>query len=195
MHNRPAIVMSISDGTARGSARSISQFNVTQALDQCSHLLLKHGGHAAAAGFTVSLDRLDELKQQLTAIASARRAADDWSPMLKAEAHVKLSTLTPAMYDMLGQLEPHGINNPKPVFVSRNIRVQSKRALKEGLHLKLMLLDENGRGWEAIAFRMGDRLAHIPDKIDLAYTFEVNTWNGERRLQLNIKDLQSAQVT
>jgi single-stranded-DNA-specific exonuclease len=113
---------------------------------------------------------------------------------VKADAHVRLSTLTPALHDTLAQLEPHGINNPRPVFVSRNIRVQHKRTLKDGLHLKMNLLDENGRSWDAIAFRMGDRIDHIPDRIDLVYTFEVNIWNGERRLQLNVKDVQSAQV-
>ena len=194
VHHRPAIVMSFGDGVARGSARSIPQFHITHALDACRDLLVKHGGHAAAAGFTVILDRLDELKTRLTAIAAQKRAADDWSPILKADALVRLATLSPALYDTLVQLEPHGIGNPKPVFVSRNIRVQNKRALKDGAHLKLALLDENGRTWDAIAFRMGDRIDHIPDKIDLAYAFEVNVWNGERRFQLNVKDLQSAQV-
>ena len=194
-HHRPAIVMSFNGGEARGSGRSIPQFHITHALDECRDLLVKHGGHAAAAGFTVTLDRLDELKARLTAIAARQQATDDWSPFVKADAHVRLSTLTPALHDTLAQLEPHGINNPRPVFVSRNIRVQHKRTLKDGLHLKMNLLDENGRSWDAIAFRMGDRIDHIPDRIDLVYTFEVNIWNGERRLQLNVKDVQSAQVT
>lgn len=193
-HHRPAIVMSLGDGEARGSGRSIPQFNITHALDECRELLVRHGGHAAAAGFTVSLDRLDELKTQLTAIAARKRAEGDWSPLIHADAHVKLSTLTPALYEMLAQLEPHGIDNPRPVFVSRGIRVYNRRALKDGAHLKLTLLDENGKFWDAIAFRMGDRIDHIPDKIDIAYTFEVNTWNGERRLQLNVKDVQSGQA-
>ena len=194
VYHRPAIVMSFGDGAARGSARSIPQFHITHALDECRDLLVKHGGHAAAAGFTVPLDRLDELQARLTAIAARKRAEGDWAPILKADALVRLSTLTPALYETLAQLEPHGIGNPKPVFVSRNIRVKHRRALKDGAHLKLALLDENGRTWDAIAFRMGDRIAHIPDRVDLAYTFEVNVWNGERRWQLNVKDLQSAQA-
>ena len=193
-HHRPALVLSINGGEARGSARSIPQFHITEALDRCADLLVRHGGHAAAAGFTLRLDRLDELKARLTAIASARRAEGDWSPVLRIDAHARLSTLTPELQKRLAQLEPHGIGNPQPVFVSRDIRVRERRALKDGAHLKLTLLDENGRPREAIAFRMGDRLHHLPDKIDLAYTSEVNTWNGEWRLQLNVKDLQPAQV-
>ncbi len=193
-HHRPAIVLSVNGDEARGSARSIPQFHITEALDGCADLLIRHGGHAAAAGFTVKLDRLDELKARLTAIASARRAASDWSPVLNIDAHVRLATLTPELQARLAQLEPHGIDNPQPVFVSRDIRVRSARALKDGAHLKLTLLDENGKARDAIAFRMGDRLNHLPDKIDLVYTSEVNTWNGEQRLQLNVKDLQPAQA-
>jgi single-stranded-DNA-specific exonuclease len=193
-HYRPAVVMSISDGAARGSARSIPQFHITHALDACKDLLVKHGGHAAAAGFTVELDRLDELKARLTSIAAARRAEDDWSPVLEADALVRLSTLTPEMHAQLARLEPYGMRNPQPIFVSRDIRVERKRGLKDGLHLKLSLLDEKGKTWDAIAFRMGDRLARLADTIDIAYTLELNTWNGESRLQLNVKDLQSGQA-
>lgn len=192
-HYRPAVVMSISDGLARGSARSIPQFHITQALDQCKELLVKHGGHAAAAGFTVELERVDELKARLTAIAVAQRAEDDWSPVLQADALVRLSTLTPEMYAQLARLEPFGMRNSKPVFVSREVRVRGARALKDGQHLKLTLMDENGRFWDAIAFRMGDRLSHVTDTLDIAYTLELNTWNGESRLQLNIKDMQPGQ--
>lgn len=193
-HHRPAIVLSINTDTARGSARSIPQFHITEALDRCADLLIKHGGHAAAAGFTVSLDQLDALKARLSALAMQKRDEGDWSPALKIDAHVRLSTLTHDMQTHLLRLEPHGMGNPRPVFVSRNLRVRGARALKDGAHLKLTLLDESGRFWDAIAFRMGDRLNHLPDTIDLVYTLEVNTWNGEQRLQLNVKDFQPAQV-
>lgn len=194
-HYRPAIVMSISGDTARGSARSIPQFNITHALDECKELLVKHGGHAAAAGFTVQLDRLDDLKARLNAIAAAKRDAGDWSPVLKVDALVRLSRLTLDMQTHLARLEPHGMENPQPVFVSRGIRVRGARAIKDGAHLKLTLHDENGRYWDAIGFHLGDRLNQLPDTIDIAYTLELNTWNGEQRLQLNLKDLQSGQAT
>jgi len=194
VYHRPAIVMSVGEGEARGSARSILQFHITHALDECKDLLVRHGGHAAAAGFTVELDRLDELKARLTSIAAARQAEGDWSPVLRADALVRLSTLTYEMVRHLARLEPHGMQNPQPVFVSRDIRVRGVRALKDGAHLKLTLLDENGRNWDAIAFRMGDRLNYVTDTIDIAYTVELNTWNGEQRLQLNIKDLQPGQA-
>ena len=194
LHYRPAIVLSLNGNAARGSARSIPPFHITEALDQCADLLIKHGGHAAAAGFTVALDQLDALRQRLTVIAGQARDAGDWSPVLSIDAHVRLSTLTQDMQAQLARLEPHGMGNPRPVFVSRNLRVRGARALKEGAHLKLTLLDENGRAWDAIAFRMGERLTHLADTIDLAYTLEMNSWNGEQRLQLNVKDLQPAQV-
>lgn len=194
VYHRPAIVMSVGEGEARGSARSIPQFNITHALDECKDLLVKHGGHAAAAGFSVALDCIDELKARLTSIAAARQAEEDWSPVLKADALVRLSTLTYEMVRHLARLEPYGMQNPQPVFVSRDIRVRGVRALKDGAHLKLTLLDENGRNWDAIAFRMGDRLNYVTDTIDVVYTVELNTWNGEQRLQLNIKDLQPGQA-
>ncbi|HET7087273.1 MAG TPA: single-stranded-DNA-specific exonuclease RecJ [Anaerolineae bacterium] len=194
VYHRPAIVMSVGEGEARGSARSIPQFHITHALDECKDLLVKHGGHAAAAGFSVALDCIDELKARLTSIAAARQAEGDWSPVLKADALVRLSTLTYEMVRHLARLEPYGMQNPQPVFVSRDIRVRGVRALKDGAHLKLTLLDENGRNWDAIAFRMGDRLNYVTDTIDVVYTVELNTWNGEQRLQLNIKDLQPGQA-
>ncbi len=193
-HYRPAVVISIDGSEGRGSARSIPQFDITRALDECKDLLEKHGGHAAAAGFTVRLDRLDELKTRLSSVAAAQRAGGDWSPVLKIDALVRLSTLTLEMQTQLARLEPHGLENPQPIFVSRGVRVRGARTLKEGAHLKLTLLDENGRPWDAIAFRMGDRLSHVSDTIDIVYTLELNTWNGERRLQLNVKDLQSGQA-
>ena len=194
LHHRPAIVLSINGGEARGSARSIAQFHITHALDECREVLIKHGGHAAAAGFTVQVERLDELKARLSAIAAAQRAEGDWSPVLKADALVRLSRLTHDMQAHLARLEPFGMDNPPPIFVSRDIRVSSARPLKDGAHLKLALLDENGRAWDAIAFRMGDRLTHVTEAIDIAYTLELNTWNGEQRLQLNVKDFQPAQA-
>ena len=194
VYHRPAIVMSMGDGEARGSSRSIPQFHITHALDECKALLIRHGGHAAAAGFTVALDRIGELKAQLTSIAAARRAEGDWSPVLRADAFVRLSTLNYKMVEHLARLEPHGMQNPQPVFVSRDVRVQGARTLKDGAHLKLTLLEKSGRSWDAIAFHMGDRLNYVTDTIDIVYAVELNTWNGEQRLQLNVKDLQSGQA-
>jgi single-stranded-DNA-specific exonuclease len=192
-HHRPAIVMSIENGEARGSARSIPQFHITQALDLCKELLVKHGGHAAAAGFTVKLEHLDALKARLIAIAETARAEQDWSPVLHADAYVRLSTLNWNIQGHLERLEPHGMQNHRPIFVSRNVRVRNARGVKDGAHLKLTLLDENGQLWDAIGFRLGDRLERLSSRVDIAYTLEVNSWNGERRLQLNVKDIKPGQ--
>jgi len=97
------------------------------------------------------------------------------------------------MQEHLERLEPHGMQNHRPIFVSRNVRVRNARGVKDGAHLKLTLLDEDGQPWDAIGFRLGDRLERLASRVDMAYTLEVNTWNGERRLQLNLKDIKSGQ--
>jgi single-stranded-DNA-specific exonuclease len=189
---RPAIVAALEEEQTRASARSIPEFHVTRALDQCAALLIRHGGHAAAAGFTARTADLDTLRSQLEAIAERELAGKELVPTLEVDAEVDLSTFTHGVHELLAQLEPCGEENPTPLFVSRRLRVRNARCVgQDGKHLKLAL-EQGGVFWDAIAFRQGERLAGLPTLIDLAYSVEINEWEGRRRLQLNVQDLRPA---
>ena len=189
---RPAVVGQVLDDTTRCSCRSISEFHITDALDQCRDLLIRHGGHAAAAGFTVSNHNLPELVRRLKAIAGEKLAGQDLHPTLAADVEVALSQLDFEVLKYLDYLQPTGYGNPEAVFVSRNVQVKSSRTVgQDGKHLKLTLSD--GRvTFDAIGFRLGPLLHELPPHVDVMYTFETNEFNGRTTLQLNLKDIKPA---
>ena len=191
---RPAIVAFQGDEFTRGSCRSIPEFHITEALDQCEDLLEHHGGHAAAAGFTVRNEKLPELLARLREIAREKLSPLSLSPTLHADAEVSLSDLKSSLLEALEGLQPTGYGNPQPVFISRNLRVSYPKAVgKDSAHLKLTVTD----GWitfDAIAFRQGHWLGRLPERIDLLYTFEKNEFNGRSSLQLNVRDIKPAEM-
>ncbi len=189
---RPALVAEVGDEETHGSARSIPEFNITAALDNCRELLLRHGGHAAAAGFTVKNENLEALRQRLEQVAAAELANKDLAPSLTVDAEVQLANFDFALVQQLAQLEPCGYANPQPVFASTGLEVMAARAVgAEGKHLKLVVRDPRSRAvWDAIAFRMGEWRSDLPHRVDLAYAVEVNEFNGRKSLQLNIKDIR-----
>ena len=189
---RPAAVVHQGEEESRGSARSIPEFDITAALDQCRDLLVRHGGHAAAAGFTVRNENLPVLRQRLQAIAQEQLAGKDLIPRLRIDAEVTLAELDWATYEQLALIEPCGHENESPLLMIRDLKVVSSRTVgADGQHLKLSVSD--GRTvFDAIAFRQGRWVAQMPERVDLACSLDVNEWNGERRLQLNVADLRPA---
>ncbi len=189
---RPSVVAQIMEEFTRGSCRSIPEFHITDALDECSDLLEHHGGHAAAAGFTVRNDNLDALRQRLNAIAAEKLGALELRPTLYADAEIPLSDLKPEVLEWLEWMQPTGYGNHQTAFVSRNLRVTNSRAVgKDSSHLKLNVTDGK-LYFDAIAFRQGHWLGRMPSAVDLLYTFEVNEFNGRVSLQLNVRDIKAA---
>ena len=195
VHYRPAVVAAKSAEETRGSCRSIPEFHITDALDQCKDLLVRHGGHAAAAGFTVKNHNLPELVYRLKEIAKNQLGSRDLRQTLMADVEVPLCELSFEVLKHLMFLEPTGYGNPEAVFVSRNIKVRSARTVgADGKHLKLALEDERGASVDAIGFRLGHLKPDLPPYIDVLYRFEANEFNGRRTLQLNLKDVKPAGV-
>jgi len=187
---RPSIIASIGEDYTRGSCRSIPEFHITRALDQCQDLLEHHGGHAAAAGFTVRNELLSTLISRLQDLASQDLADKDLRPKIIAEAEIPLSELKPDLLKYLDWLQPTGMGNPTPIFMSRGLKVTRQRAIgADGSHLKLAVTDGKIT-YDAIAFRQGYWIAQLPPMIDLMYTFELNEFNGQLSLQLNVKDIR-----
>ena len=186
---RPSIVASHGPEFTRGSCRSIPEFHITKALDECADLLVRHGGHSAAAGFTVRNEHLPELVERLRLIAQRELGSLDLRPTLHADAQVNLAELTPDLLNDLGHLQPTGQNNPAARFVSRGVRIlRSKTVGKDSSHLKLTVTD-GIITYDAIAFRQGHLFGNLPQYIDLIYNFERNEYNGFVSLQLNVQDI------
>jgi single-stranded-DNA-specific exonuclease len=193
---RPSIVGHEGNVFTVASCRSIPEFHITQALDECSDLLVRHGGHAAAAGFTVRNENRPALLARLKEIALRQLGDSEPLPVLMIDREIKLENLDPryipGILDDLHQLEPTGRENPEPVFASFGVNVRYARAVgAEGKHLKLTL--QAGRhAFDAIAFRQGRWMAEMPERIDLAYRFEINHFNGRSTVQLNVKDIKAS---
>jgi len=191
---RPAVVGEMGEKTTRCSCRSIPEFHITEALDQCAELLVRHGGHAAAAGFTVGNENLTELKRRLNGIAQQELAGKDLRKSLTADMELPLSDLRPNLLEELDALQPTGYGNREAVFVSRDLRLTSKRAVgADSRHLKLTVTD--GRlTFDAIGFRLGELADSLPERVDVLYTFEMNEYRGHKSLQLNLKDIKPAGI-
>ena len=189
---RPAVVANVGDRVSRGSARSIAEFHITKALDECNDLLIRHGGHAGAAGFTVASKDLGQLTTRLRRMAADQLAGIELTPVLVVDAEVALSQMSWDLQRGLAELEPCGYGNPQPLFLSRNVQVQRHWTVgRDGRHLKLALSD-SGALWDGIAFRQGEWAGRLPDRVDIVYQLEVNEWNDRQRLQLNVQDIQPA---
>ena len=196
---RPSVVVEQGAVESRGSCRSIPDFDITGALDECARadesLFTRYGGHKAAAGFTVPTSRLEELAGRLQAIARTQLGGRDLTPLLKIDAQVLPQELDYETCDHLKRLEPCGYGNPTPLLMSRNLRVRDVRSVgADGAHLKLSLADDRRVAWDAIAFRQSHHSAWLRRdmQVDVAYHLECNEWNGQQRLQFNVLDLRPA---
>ncbi|MEE4194671.1 MAG: DHHA1 domain-containing protein, partial [Anaerolineae bacterium] len=193
---RPAIVGHIGEETTVASCRSIPEFHITRALDACADLLVRHGGHAVAAGFTVRNENRDELVARLRKMAEDELRGVELRPVLDIDREIKLEHLSQryisGILNDLYLLEPTGHGNPEPVFASCNVPVRFARGVgRDGSHLKLTL-QAGSNTFDAIAFRQGYWLADMPERIDLAYRFEMNVFNGRSTLQLNVKEIKAS---
>jgi single-stranded-DNA-specific exonuclease len=191
---RPTIVLSIEDGYAHGSARSVGQFHLLKALESCGDLFEQFGGHAAAAGMKIKSDRIDELRERLNAHTAEVLSEDARIPELRIDAPVSTQTLDLSLVDALNVFEPFGAGNPKPIFTTSGLFVRDEPFVMKEKHLKLKLVDSERRRFEAVWWdgvaRSVGRTPRVNDCIQLAYTPEANVWQGNRSLQLVVEDLR-----
>ncbi|MFH1003457.1 MAG: single-stranded-DNA-specific exonuclease RecJ [Chloroflexota bacterium] len=185
---RPAIIVRRGERFSSGSCRSIPEFNITLALNQCRHLLSQFGGHARAAGFTLPTANLADLEQALLELATRALDGLDLRPQLDIDTEVRLPELNGRVLATLQQLAPFGQGNPLPTFLSRGVEVADCRTMGgTGKHLRLKLR-QGGTIWEAVAFGWGSCLAEVSPRLDIVYNLEVDRWRGEERLRLNLLD-------
>jgi len=190
---RPSIVLSIGETYAKASARSISGFNIIEFIRTASQHLVDAGGHPMAAGFTVEVAKLTILQEALTQKADELLTEDMLLRTIKIDCELPFAIINTELFEALKQMAPFGMGNPEPVFMSKNVTIVDKRLIgKDQTHVKFKLSQE-GKTFDAIAFRMAESTAEmkIGDTVDIAYTIDENVWNGNRSLQLKIKDILS----
>jgi single-stranded-DNA-specific exonuclease len=188
----PAIVISRGEKISKASARSISGFNIIEAIRHFDGMLEAGGGHPMAAGFSILTERIEDFTQKML-LYSAEMVSDDMlSKKLKIDMELEFDQLTPKLYETLKEGEPFGIGNPQPVFMTQDVEVVDSRIIgKEKNHLKLKLKDKGVSFW-AVGFGMAEAFSGLgPEKkIDVAYNLEENAWNGSVSLELKLKDLR-----
>lgn len=195
--NRPCVIISIEEGIGHGSARSIECYHLLDGLTACADLFEKFGGHSHAAGITIRSERIDELRKRLNAHARSLIKDEDLQPVLHVDLELPASAVTLKFAEELCALEPYGAGNPRPVFISRNLRAVGEPRVMKERHLKLFVSDaERGRALEAVWWdgveELSGQTLRAGSRIELAYTVEQNTWRGETHLQLCVQDLKEA---
>ncbi|HWS54775.1 MAG TPA: single-stranded-DNA-specific exonuclease RecJ, partial [Pyrinomonadaceae bacterium] len=193
---RPAIVISLDeDGTGHGSARSTEDFHMLDALTAAADLLETFGGHAHAAGLLVREENLPALRRRLNEHAAGAACAAAPDPCLHADMELDAESVSLELCDELGALEPFGAGWPEPVFVTRNLRVVGDPRVMKERHLKFNVNTPGGRVYEAVWWGGVEKSTATPRpgrRIELAYAVEANRWNGQRRLQLSVRDLKES---
>lgn len=193
-YHRPTVLMTTVDGVAKGSARSIPNFNIYEALKRCEHLLLQFGGHKYAAGLAMNSDKIEEFREAFWKVSGEMLNEDMLIHEITADANLELQEITPRFFRILKQFAPFGPHNMRPVFHAKNVEVCSEPRIVGKDHLKLKVR-QNGVLFDAIGFNLGSKLADCIGKnirIDMMFTIEENHWNGNVFPQLKIKDLKSS---
>lgn len=183
----PAFILSISDGVARGSARSVPAFDICSGLADCKDLLLSFGGHKQAAGLTMKTGHIADFSKEMRKIVKTKMEEDDLVPALEVDMSVRLADITHSLVRELELLEPTGHGNPAPLLGARRLSVINPRVVG-GKHLKLTL-KRNAQMLDAIGFGMASLYDSLdfPTSVDAVFTPGINQWKGGRSLQLFLK--------
>ena len=187
---RPAIAVRTEAQLSRGSARSIPEFDIVEALRASGAPFQRFGGHPAAAGFTLPTPDIPGLKARLTALAAEKLEGLDLTPSIEVDCEISPLLLDGTNFGFIQSLGPFGEGNPAPVFLTRNARVLSARQVGSNrAHLKMRVGHSGGR-WNAIAFKRGGDICQTGARVDLVYTVQRDNWDGQERLELNVLDFR-----
>ncbi len=187
---KPAIVIRTGDRYCGGSSRSIPEFNMIDALNKCSHLLTRFGGHSRAAGLSLYTRDLPQLKQALLEIAAEELEGVDLRPRMDIDAETTLPDLAGDTYPTIQKMAPFGQGNPVPTFLSRKVEVVSSSTMgNDNSHLR-MKVKQGSMLFDAVGFGLGNYINEVSKFIDIAYNLELDHWNGQSRLRLNILDFE-----
>jgi len=193
----PSIIISVGDEYSKGSCRSIKELNIVESLRKFNDDLVELGGHAGAAGFTIKTNNIKKFQTKITNYINQQLKDIDLKPSITVESEMKLSAVSIKNCRLIGKFEPFGIDNPKPLFLFKNLRIVQKRVIgSTGDHLKLKLDDPNTDKLEnistdAIAFKKGDLDGQFKtgDLINVIASLDLNVWNNQTSPQLMVKEI------
>lgn len=190
---RPTIVLSFDKekGLAKGSARSIAGFDLFKNLSECRDILPHFGGHPMAAGMTLKLEDVSDLRQRLNNLANEQLTEDDFIPITTLDHQIKVDEINLSSLGELNLLAPFGMDNPKPKVLISNVQISTMRKIgSEQNHLKVMV-NENGTNLDGIGFGLGPLVDHISpaSKISIIGELAINEWNNIRKPQIFIQDV------
>ncbi|MFH1781782.1 MAG: single-stranded-DNA-specific exonuclease RecJ [Patescibacteria group bacterium] len=191
--NKPTIIFTENEGELTGSGRSIEQFNLIKALQECEELFSRFGGHSQAAGFTLAKGvSVDQFKECFEKKVAAKLKDEDLRKTVPIEAEIKLEDINWELYEQLEKFEPYGEANWRPNFLSKNVKVYEMQTVgKQNNHLKLVLESETGKRMKFIAFGFGhlEEKLSMDTRLDVVFDLDVNEWNGNRELQCKLIDV------
>mgnify|MGYP003575938225 FL=1 len=192
---RPTIVLTQSGDYVAGSARSVSGFNVYEAVHQCKDLLLGYGGHFYAAGMTLQPDKVEAFCQRFEEVVSASIHPDLLIPEIIIDTEINFNDITPSFYKILCQMEPFGPDNLRPVFITRKVFDSGYSKIVKEKHLRFVV-KQNGVTFTGIGFDLAAKMQHFASgaPVDLVYKLDENEWNGQKSLQLRVIDLKPSEI-
>jgi single-stranded-DNA-specific exonuclease len=185
-YHRPTFLIALDNGVGKGSGRSIKGFDLYQALKECGALLEGYGGHTMAAGLTIAEAQLEAFSQRFEEVAGARLTDELCTPAIEHDGECLLGFWSIAAVEELSVLEPCGVGNPQPLFLSRHCTVKSCSLVAEK-HLKFDL-EQQGAVLSAIAFGCGERLSECSGDVDVLYRPQINHWRGTSKVQIQVVD-------
>jgi len=185
---RPTIIISLKDGVGKGSARSISGFNLYESLKVCSEHLIKFGGHKYAAGLSIEPSCIAPFADAFETEAASSLKSEDLRPLLKIDSLISLDSVEDKLIEEMESLAPFGMANPEPLFIAEGVEVERLDLLKDR-HLKMTLRQER-KSFSAIAFNMANKAVKEGDILSIAFSPQFNLWNGRRSIQLKIRDIK-----
>ena len=193
-HYRPTIVLTKSGDVLAGSARSVSGFNLYEAIHACREYLLGYGGHFAAAGLSMLPENLPAFEKKFDEVVSATIDERLLIPEINIDAEIGFAELTQNFYEIICQMEPFGPENMRPVFIARNVKDTGYSKIAKELHIRFSVSQET-KVFTGIGFQMASKfeLLKMNKAIDLVFTLDENEWNGTTNLQLKVIDLRSSQ--
>ncbi|MBD9009256.1 MAG: single-stranded-DNA-specific exonuclease RecJ [Clostridiales bacterium] len=191
---KPSILLAIDGDEAKGSGRSVSGFNLFGALESCSDLLEKFGGHELAAGLTIKSSNIEEFRKKINEYSKDKISESMLVPTVMLDAAIKVPYITIDTVHDINRLQPFGVDNPTPAFAVRNIKIHKISVMSEGKHLRMTLLKE-GKYLDAVGFGMGEYYHHLEegDFIDVAFALDINDYKGFQNVQLILKDIKKVE--
>ena len=192
---RPTVVLTLHEGIVSGSARSVMGYNLYEAIDACKEYLLAYGGHFAAAGLSMLPENVEAFANKFEEVVAASIPNHLLIPEIIIDSSISFSELTMPLYNIICQMEPFGPGNMRPVFVATNLIDTGYSKILKELHIRFVVKQNNIR-FTGIGFNMADKFHLLASKqpIDIVFTLDENSWNGETTLQLKVIDIRLTSI-